>query len=285
MRQRGIVQILLSGFCFGFLGVFGKTAYAQGLTPGVFLGFRFMLAAMLLALVLSIRSPQTLRIGRRSALTAFLLGVFGYALFSSCYFFALQGLSVSLTVLLLYTYPIWVTVGARVFFREHLAPRQWAALPIVIGGLLLLLWGELRAREPFSLVLGLLSSIFYANYILCSRRWLKAVPPLGSAFYVMLGAGCVMAALNIRSLPENPSVWFVLFGTSVISTIFAISLFLAGLQKLTGAEASMLSLAEPVTAVFLGVIVFGEVLLPVQWAGAVLIAGGMMLVASAQRSS
>ena len=284
LRRQGILQILLSGFCFGFLGVFGKTAYSLGLTPGVFLSLRFLMASGILGIVLALRAPEVLRVGRWPALRALLLGMFGYALFSSCFFYALHGLSVSLTVLLLYTYPLWVTVGARFFFGEHLSPKQWAALPIVLGGLLLLLWGELQARDPFSLVLGMLSSVFYANYILNSRRWLKDVAPLGSAFYVMLGAGLVLASLHLRTLPSNPQVWLVLLGTSVVSTIFAISLFLAGLQKLSGAEASMLSLAEPITAVFLGVIVFGEKLLPIQWSGALLIAVGMLLVAWPKRA-
>ncbi|MGZ3651933.1 MAG: DMT family transporter [Bdellovibrionota bacterium] len=264
MRHQGIVQILLSGFCFGFLGLFGKRAFALGLSPGEFLAWRFLLAAVVLGLLLRSR----LAIGRGPALRALLLGCCGYALFSTCYFLALQGLSVALTVLLLYTYPLWVTLGARIFFGERLGRAQWALFPVLLGGLVLLLWGEFAARDPLYLGFGLLSSIFYSAYILCSRRWLRGVPPMASSFYVMLGAALVLGAIHLRSRPAGAEVWLVLGATAMISTILAISLFLSALQKLTGAEVSLLSLGEPVTAVLLGVLALHESLSQMQWLGA-----------------
>lgn len=285
MRQLGIIQILFSGFCFGFLGLFGKKAYGYGLTPGEFLAMRFLLACALLGGWFLLRDPGRLRIGRAPALRAFLLGMFGYALFSTCYFTALQGLSVSLTVLLLYLYPVWVTVGARLFLGERLTPYHLFALPVALSGLALLLYGELQVRDPVYLTFGVGASVFYSAYILSSRKLLRAVPPLSASFFVMLGAGTVLGLLHLRSLPSDPGAWLVVGATSIVSTIAAISLFLAGLQKLSGAEASMLSLAEPCTAVLVGLLLFGESFLPAQWLGAGLIAAGMLLTAIAKRSA
>ena len=285
MRQLGIIQILLSGFCFGFLGLFGKNAYTYGLSPGEFLALRFLLASALLGAFFLVKDPARLRIGGPAAARAFLLGVFGYALFSTCYFTALRGLSVSLTVLLLYLYPVWVTLGARLFLGEKLTPFHLAALPVALAGLFLLLYGELQVRDPASLAFGIGASVFYSAYILSSRKLLKSVPPLSSAFFVMLGAGTILGLLHLRSLPGGPAAWVLVGATSVVSTIAAISLFLAGLQKLSGAEASMLSLAEPCTAVAIGILVFGESFLPAQWAGAALIAAGMTLTALAKKQA
>jgi drug/metabolite transporter (DMT)-like permease len=284
MRQLGIFQVLLSGFCFGFLGLFGKKAYALGLRPGEFLAFRFLLAALALGGFFLLRNPGSLAIGRKNAVRAFALGACGYSLFSSFYFTALEGLSVSLTVLLLYLYPIWVTVGARFFLKEYLTPWHLVALPLALAGLLLLLAGEIQVRSPISLAFGLGASVFYSAYILCSRKLLSQAEPFPAAFYVMLGAACTLAFLHVRPLPAEPAAWLILSATSLVSTILAISLFLAGLQKLSGAEVSMLSLAEPCTAVLLGLIFFGERLSPTQWAGASLILGGMLLVALAKRA-
>jgi drug/metabolite transporter, DME family len=284
MRQLGIFQVLLSGFCFGFLGLFGKTAYSLGLSPGKFLALRFLLAASILGLFFLASDRRRLAIGRRNAARAFLLGACGYSLFSSCYFTALEGLSVSLTVLLLYLYPVWVTVGARVFLGERLTRWHLFALPIALSGLVLLLWGELQVRDPASLAFGMGASVFYSAYILCSRKLLSGVEPFPAAFYVMAGAACTLVLIHVRSLPDNFTLWGVLTATAVVSTILAISLFLAGLQKLSGAEVSMLSLAEPCTAVLLGLVFFGERLAPPQWAGSILILGGMLLAAMAKRS-
>jgi len=285
MRQLGILQVLLSGFCFGFLGLFGKKAYELGLSPGEFLALRFLFASTGLGLFFLLRDRGRFRVGRVMATRAFLLGACGYALFSTCYFTALKGLSVSLTVLLLYLFPVWVTIGARVFLGEKLTRWHLVALPLALAGLVLLLWGELQIRDPASLAFGIGASVVYSAYILTSRRFLAGVPPFSAAFFVMLGAATTLSALHLRSVPQEPSVWLVVGATSLLSTILAISLFLAGLQKLGGAEASMLSLAEPCTAVMIGFVVFGDQLLPPQWAGATLILTGMMLTALAKRSS
>jgi DME family drug/metabolite transporter len=285
MRQRGIFEILFSGFCFGFLGLLGKRAFLLGLTPGEFLAYRFLIASVLLGVYFLVRDPGALRIGVAPAMRALALGVFGYAVFSSCYFLALRGLSMALTVLLLYTYPIWVTAGARVFFGERLSRLQWAILPVLLGGLTLLLWGELSARDPWSLAYGLLSSVFYAAYILISRRWLRGVAPLPSAFYVILGAGVTLGLLHLHLRYVGDEAWLVVIATAVIGSILGIGLFLAGLQKLSSAEASMLSLSEPVTAVLLGVFALGERMSTVQWAGAIVVLTGLFLLAWAPRAS
>ena len=60
-------------------------------------------------------------------------------------------------------------------------------------------------------------------------------------------------------------------------------LFLKGLEKLTNAEASMLSTIEPLTAAILATIVLGEKLSGVQIAGGVLVLGA--LIASSLRSA
>jgi drug/metabolite transporter, DME family len=283
MRHLGIAQILVSGFCFGFLGLFGKKAYSAGLSPGEFLALRFSLAALMLGGWFLLRDRSRLAIGKENAIRAFLLGSFGYALFSTCYFTALQGLSVSLTALLLYLYPVWVTVGSWLFLGEALSRIHLIALPVSLTGLVLLLFGEFSIRDTSFLAIGVMASVFYSKYILFSRKLLKNAPPLSSAFYVMLGAASVLSLLHLRSLPTEFNAWIMLSGTSLISTIAAISLFLAGLQKLSGAEASMLSLAEPFTAVLIGIIFFGDAFLPMQWAGALLISAGMVLTALAKK--
>lgn len=48
VRTLGIIQLLSSGFFFGFLGLFGKQAYEKGLTPYEFLALRYLVAALMM---------------------------------------------------------------------------------------------------------------------------------------------------------------------------------------------------------------------------------------------
>jgi DME family drug/metabolite transporter len=286
MRHRraiGLLQILLSGFCFGFLGVFGKRAYELGLSPGQYLSLRFLLASAVLGLVLIVVKPSLLRVSRNTLFRCILLGVTGYAIFSSCYFYALRGLSASLTVLLLYTYPVLVSLGARVIFGERQTKAQWLALPIVMGGMALLVGGDLEMRSLSFLAFGFGSAIFYAFYILASGRLLVGVPPLSSTFYIMLSAGVALSLLHLREIPWSVDVALVVSATALISTLAAMGLFLAALQKLKSAEASLLSAMEPVTAVILAVVLLGERLRWSQGLGGILIFVGLAMVALATR--
>jgi drug/metabolite transporter (DMT)-like permease len=282
MRQRtiGILEVAASGICFGFMGPLAKWAYSLGLATGQLLSLLFLVAAALLGSALAL-TGKPVRIGLVPAARAVSFGVLGYATFSSCYFGALRGLSVSLAVLLLYTYPIWVTVGEAFLLRERPGRRQLFALAILLAGLALLLSGELAAREPVAFALGLLSSVFYAGYILASRRWLGGIAPAVSSLYVMLGAGVTLGALQLRALPATGAAWIAVLGLAVLGTILPIGLFLSGLQKLRAAEASMLSLVEPCTGVAAGAVFLGERLGPLQAAGAVVIGAGLLLIAGA----
>lgn len=279
MRQIGILQVLLSGVCFGFLGVFGKWAYAAGLEPGEFLALRFLTAAGLLALWLLARERRAFRLERKYLMRCAALGVLGYALFSSFFFHALRGLTASLTVLLLYTYPVMVSLGAWALFREKLRPVHAIALPLVMLGLFLLVYGDFGISSELSLLFGVLAAVFYSVYILASSRWLRGVPPLHSVFYIMLSAGIALGFLHLRpsTLVALPSAAPAILGTALIGTLAAMSLFLAGLQKLSNAEVSVLSTAEPITGVLLATLLLGERMLAVQVAGGALILLGMVL--------
>ena len=123
----GAALCLLSAACFGAMAVFGKLAYAAGVTPDTLVLLRFTGAAALLATLLALRPdlrtprpapPADRPAGsgrgstRRAVLVALGLGAVGYATQASLYFAALQRVDASLVALVLYTYPPLVTVAA-----------------------------------------------------------------------------------------------------------------------------------------------------------------------------
>lgn len=296
-RQRGIFEILASGFCFGFLGLLGKSAFEKGLTPGEFLALRYLLAAAMLAVLVVVQrlvkrtklfpAIRSLWPGPRVALLSLSLGVLGYAVFSSFYFMALARISASMTVILLYLYPVLVSLGGLVFFAERVPLARLPALPLAFVGLALLVWNDVSIGQPEGLVFGVLAALFYSIYILLSSHWLKANDPFVSTVWIQLGAGVVLAVLHLRSF----DVALVKFATASIDVILiafvcsvlAMSLFLSGLLKVKNWEASLLSMAEPITGVAIGVLVLGEVLSILQWAGAILVLLALSLVSIPER--
>ncbi len=286
-RAIGVMQILLSGLCFGFLVIFGKGAFAKGLTPGEILSLRFSLAGLLLFLALMTLARKRLRLTSSQALWSIALGVMGYAVFSFCYFSALAGLSASLTVLLLYLYPVFVAIGGRVFLGERIPKSRFLAIPVAMIGLITLVWGEFYVRDPLSLAFGIGSAIFYSIYILCSRRFLAGADSLASASIMQVSAGFALGFFHWRESARVFHIiheaWPWILGLSLICSIAAMSLFLAGLKRLHSWEASILSTSEPVTAIALAYMILGERLTGIQTVGALLVLGALLAVSLPER--
>ena len=145
----GSALCLLSAACFGALAVFGKLAYAAGVTPGQLLVFRFVIACAVLAVALAVRpnlrKGQVVRTGGmstgRAVAIALGLGAFGYATQSTLYFTALQHMDASLLSLIFYTYPVLVTVASVVLRRARLTATRVAALSVASLGTVLVLLG------------------------------------------------------------------------------------------------------------------------------------------------
>lgn len=284
-RHTGIVQIILSGICFGFLGFFGKKAYEFGITPGELLSLRYFISALLTLFLILITNRESLfKLTRFEIISSLMLGIFGYALFSSFFFLALTGLSASLTVLLLYTYPVMVMILSHYILKEYITKSGVLALITVTIGMILLVWGEWSVSNPSYLLFGIGAAFFYALYIIYSHRYLKNTPALPSSFYVQLGAGVILSLIHFSSNPQRPfhilsEHFLFIVSMAILCSLMAMSLFLAGLQKITSTEASILSTTEPISGVIIATILLHEKISMQQMMGGFLILLGMILCA------
>src|SRR2546421_12107677 len=114
----GVALVNGSACCFGTLSVFGKLAYRLGLTTPQLLSYHFALAAFLLWLPAA-ATRQGLP-PRRSLVGLAIMGGAGYVGQSGTYFTALHFIPASTNALLLYTFPVVVTLLATVLFHESL---------------------------------------------------------------------------------------------------------------------------------------------------------------------
>ena len=285
----------MAGICFGFLGVFARAAYALGLSVGELLTIRFLCAACILAVALMIKNPNLLRLPLRQILISCCLGVFGYATFSTLYFRSLQGVSVPMAAMLLFTFPIWVNLGAHFFLKDKMNIWQWLGLFSATAGLALLLWGDwdghLVHDDGFAkigyVLSGLGAAVTYALYVLVSGKVQKNVPPFSSSLYVMLSAGLSLALIHhptIARVSEIPLMaWAVVIGLAVFSTISPLTFFLSGLQKIKSSEASIFAMIEPVTASLVAMLFLHETLGPLQLLGGALVLAS--IAASARKTT
>lgn len=274
----GFVFVLLAGVGFGFLGIFGRLAFQSGLSVGELLTFRFALAALLLFIGLLFYKPNLLKINLKQLAISSALGVFGYAVFSTLYFKSIEGISVALAALLLFTFPIFVSLGAHFILKERMPRRQIFSLVLACAGLAVLLWGPLVVHSLTSVIFAIAAAFAYSVYVLVSGRYQQKVPPLTSSLYVIISAGLALFIFHQPSFNRIPHLTsqqaFIILGIAVVSTIGPLTLFLAGLQKLSSATASIIVMIEPVVAALAAWLLLGEQLTVQQSAG-----GGIVLLA------
>jgi len=273
----GVLLIALYASAFGAMAIFARFAYAAGADVYGLLAVRFVLAAIAMGVVLRVRGIGLPPLRRVLALAA--MGGIGYVSQSYCFFSALNHAQASLVALLLYLYPLFVTILAAIFLKEKLTTAAVIALVLCSVGAGLTVGGG--QGSPLGIALGLAAAVIYSVYIVVGARVTAGVNAIATTTVICTAAAVVYVAIGIlRSSagvpPQFPSTaggWLALLAIALVSTVLAILTFFAGLQRLGAAKASMLSTLEPVVTVLLAAALLGEQIGMAQAVG-----GGLILL-------
>jgi len=275
--------------------VFGELAFDAGVTSEFLLLIRFAAAALLLGGLLLIRptlrrhdidDPRPLW---PAVLIALGLGAFGYAVQASLYFAALERLDVPLVALVLYTFPVMVTIAAVLLGRERFtAPRVVALVTATAGVSLVLAGAGGMGFDGLGVVLAFGAAITYTVYILAADTVLHRLAPVVLTALVMSGAA---AALAVRALATggvtvsfDSSGWLWIGCIVLVSTVLAVLAFFTGLKRTGASTAAILSTFEPVVSTALAALILGELLTPIQLLGAVLVLSAAVIVQIRRRT-
>lgn len=277
-RRFAIAFVLLSTLGFGSMALFAKFAYAAGVTPTLLLALRFTLAVAILAPLVWIKR---IPLPRGRALGGFALMGALYTAQSQSYFTALMYASTGLVALLLYIYPVLVTLLALLLGWEKPDRRTLLLMAMAIAGIAITLGGNMRG-QPLGIALGLLAAAVYAVYILLGNRLTQHFHPLAATLVILAGGALGNGALAIAGgiqWPHGASAWLAIVAIAVFSTVMAIAAFLAGIKHIGAAQASIISTLEPVITLGLGVALLDESVNASQLAGGALVLTAVILLA------
>ncbi|MEA2280558.1 MAG: drug/metabolite transporter, family [Solirubrobacteraceae bacterium] len=285
------VQVLLSAVCFGTTGT-AQALGPAGIPPAVVGAARIAVGgALLVLLALGLGRPRAGR--RRLPRVAVAVAALGVAAYQLAFFAAVADTGVAIgTVVALGSAP--AITGALEWLIERRRPdaRWLPATALACAGVaLLVLAGAGTAGVSASGVgLALLAGAAYATYTLAAKRMLERghapEPVMAAAF----GTGALLLA-PVLALGDTAGLWtpggIVLAAfLGVVPTALAYILFARGLRHLSAADTSTLTLAEPLTAAVLGVVVLAERPGPGALAGGGLVLAGLALLAlTAPRSA
>lgn len=188
------------------------------------------------------------------------------------------------TIVAIGSSPIAAGFLAFFFLGERPDRRWWAATTSAVAGCTLLGLaggGEAVRIEPAGLLLAIFAGSAYAAYTLAIKDLLKTRDPDAVTAMVV----CIAALLLAPLFYFRPVAWLarpaglaVVLHLGIFSMALSYWLFARGLQRIPAATAVTLSLAEPMTAGLLGVVVIGEHLPAAAWCGLGLILGGLLML-------
>jgi drug/metabolite transporter (DMT)-like permease len=177
---------------------------------------------------------------------------------------------------------VLVAFVAWAMLGERPEARVIAAVPVVLGGVVLIsgvLENGAYGDDPaLGVLYGVLTSLAYAAFILLLRS-ANVGRPAGPLFEATAVAtvGCLVAGVALGTLDATPGWeaqgWLVLLALS--SQVLGWMLISVSLPRLPAAVTSVLLLAQPVASVLLAALILGEDPSAIQVTGVAIVLGGI----------
>jgi drug/metabolite transporter (DMT)-like permease len=229
---------------------------------------------------LAIKNPKLLRFSLRDWPLFFGTGVVSLLFFNWCSIGAMKAAGVSVSVVLLYTSPVFVVVLSALLFHEPFTRRKLLALLLTIAGCVLVA-GILSSGERISgkaLLLGLGSGLGYALYSIFGRIALQKYDSMTITVWTFAFAAAGAAVCCLIDPPEVP-LTAALCPTGIAATlgiaffccVLPYLLYTKGLTGVETGRAAILATIEPAVGALIGIIVFSEPLTASKAAGMALI--------------
>ena len=255
----------------------------------------FMAAAC--GLVLLAVRPSLLRVSQHDLRGLALVGAISIGIYHALWVFSVALNGAAVAIVLIYTFPTFVTLGAWLLFGERIRWPQIAALALALLGCALLV----RAYDPavlqvswLGILVGLSTGITHAGYVLYTQRSVESRSPWTSMTYTMLFGAIVLLALwfasaafgaaeavgpdsVVRAVGAGSAPWLALLVLALGPTLGGYALFTQSLRYIPGRLASLAVMIEAPVSVLLAVIFLGERLEWPQLLGIAMILGAVGL--------
>jgi drug/metabolite transporter (DMT)-like permease len=284
---KAALYALSAALSFAFMA-----AAVRGLSPGnsgLVAVFVRCLIGSLVALSLHKLLKTPFKIVNKKAM---LLRVTAGSIALITFFESLRRIDLATATLLLYTCPLWVSILARIFLKEHLKWTNWLGLPLGILGILLILAPSLTSlqnldnEKSLGIILGIICSFSSAIAYTTLRVLGRTDDPLTTVTAFSVTGLLVSAPFAIPNLTGIPQHWdLVMLITAGICGASG-QLFLTSAYKHgQAAQVAVTTLAQVPLAVILSFLFFNVSPAPTFLIGGLLVFLGAALQVSNKKSA
>ena len=275
-KNKGVFLGMLGTCSYGTNPLFALPLYAAGMDVNSVLFYRYLTAVVLYGLWVHFH--------KKVSLVMFCLGIV-FAMSSLTLFMSYSLIGAGIASTILFVYPIMVAVLMAVFFHERIDLRTVVSIVLMSAGILLFYkTDDGKTLSLYGVVLTLLSALSYAVYMIALKQLKTAkrmhFPTL--TFYVMF-FGLFVFLFNLRfGLDLQPITSPFTAGCVIclafFPTIVSLETMTIAIKLIGPTLSAILGALEPVTAVLIGVFVFGESMTVRIAAGIALILTSVLLI-------
>jgi drug/metabolite transporter (DMT)-like permease len=283
-----LLQLALGAALISFSPVLVNVAHVGPTVSGF---YRLLFGGLALALIVLLRGDR-LWAGRRHLAVAVIAGAV-LAVDLAVWHRSILLIGPGLATILGNFQVFFLAAYGVLVLHEHPSVRLKTAVPLAVLGLFLIFgleWSGLQPGYRLGLLLGVLTGLFYASYIL-SLRWAQSAPGAPGAMVtvaLLCLAGSVFAAGAVQLEGESFRIpdawtWGVLIAYGLIPQVAGWVLISRALPQVEASRAGLVLLLQPALAFVWDLLLFRRPTTAVELLGAALTVCAIYLGATGRR--
>lgn len=255
---------IITGVTYGLNPLFGMPLMRNGASVESILFFRYAIAVILLGAFLFL-DKHSLKITWRQTGILLLLGLL-YTTSSISLFQAYHYIPSGLATTLVFLYPVLVAL-IMVFLRVVPSWQVWLAIAATFAGVVIMTQGSSsQTIDPIGIWLSIGSALAYALFIVIINRS-KTISNISNSLltFYTLSVGAIIFLATVTVSGENLTTgietnidWLNIACLAILPTIVSTATLAVATRNIGATKASVLGVFEPVTAILVGTLVFGE---------------------------
>jgi drug/metabolite transporter (DMT)-like permease len=226
--------------------------------------------------------------------TILILSLLNFVLSNGLSTWGVKYISSGLGAILGAIFPIWIVIIT--FFRgERLSKLAVTGMLVCFGGVCIIFYDHLKdflqPNFTFGIILSLIATLTWSFGTLYTKKKAASFNPyfslglqmLISSLFLFVVIGATGTSIPLGEIPANS--WWSIAYLVIIGSVLTFIAFIYALQKLPAEVNSIYAYINPIVAVILGSIIFGEPLTLFLAAGGMIVLIGLYLVNLAMRKN
>jgi drug/metabolite transporter (DMT)-like permease len=272
----GMLFALVTACGLGAITTQAKLFYADDGNAMTLMLARFAASTLVFGLLLLLRRAS-FRVASRQRMPLFLLGII-WSGAMICYLVAVETISVSLAVLILYFYPLLVLAYSLVKRQLQASAAVIALFCAAFFGLYLALSGGGITVDLNGIIFAAMASCGAAFTFLCGARVAPSMSPLLMTFWInAIGLLMILPMMTGNLALPTANAGSLALGLATVFYLVAILSQFEALARLSAARAAFLLNLEPVVSILLAGLILNEKLSLIQTSGVILVISVVIL--------